>query len=36
MVIGEIDKNRKKLKRTVEAIIDDNSDIIGKEVCVIR
>lgn len=33
MVISEIDKNRKKLKRKVEVILDDNENIIGKEVC---
>lgn len=33
MVISEIDKNRKKLKRRVEAILDDNEKIIGKNIC---
>ncbi len=33
MVISEIDKNRKKLKRKVEAILDDNENIVGKKVC---
>ncbi len=33
MVISEIDKNKKKLKREVKVILDDNESIIGKEVC---
>ena len=33
MVINEIDKNKKKLKRTVEAVIDDDPNLKEKKVC---
>ncbi|MEG0250052.1 MAG: nucleoside-diphosphate sugar epimerase/dehydratase [Peptostreptococcus sp.] len=33
MVISEIDKNRKKLKREVAVIIDDDKSLLGKLVC---
>lgn len=33
MVIGEINKNKRKLNRQVVALIDDNEDILGKLVC---
>ncbi|CAK7013075.1 MAG: ADP-L-glycero-D-manno-heptose-6-epimerase [Peptostreptococcus russellii] len=33
MVISEINKNRKKLKREVAVIIDDNKDLLGKTIC---
>ena len=33
MVINEINKNKGKLNRQVVALIDDNEQLLGQEVC---